>query len=68
MPNKVTWSRIYGVSCLAGVGFTMSLFVSDLAFKSASFTDEAKIGILAASFISGIAGYLFLHNALPRRA
>ncbi|HXX80147.1 MAG TPA: Na+/H+ antiporter NhaA [Thermodesulfovibrionales bacterium] len=68
MPMRVMWSQIYGVSCLAGVGFTMSLFVSDLAFKTASCTDEAKIGILVASLISGIVGYLFLQKALPRNA
>jgi len=68
MPEGVTWPQIYGVSCLAGVGFTMSLFVSDLAFKTASLIDDAKIGILAASLISGIAGYLFLRRVLPRSA
>jgi len=50
------------------VGFTMSLFVSDLAFKTASFVEDAKIGILAASLISGIIGYLVLQRVLPRDA
>lgn len=68
MPKGVTWPQIYGVSCLAGVGFTMSLFVSDLAFKTASFIDDAKIGILSASLISGIIGYLVLRRVLPRNA
>jgi NhaA family Na+:H+ antiporter len=68
MPEGVTWRQIYGVSCLAGVGFTMSLFVSDLAFKTASFVEDAKIGILAASLISGIIGYLVLQRVLPRDA
>lgn len=67
MPEKVTWPQIYGISCLAGVGFTMSLFVSDLAFKTASFIDDAKIGILAASLISGTIGYLVLRKVLPRK-
>jgi len=68
MLKGVKWPQIYGVSCLAGVGFTMSLFVSDLAFKTASFIDDAKIGILAASLISGIIGYLVLRKVLPRNA
>ena len=68
MPEGVTWRQIYGVSCLAGVGFTMSLFVSDLAFKTAIFIEDAKIGILAASLISGIIGYLVLRSVLPRNA
>jgi NhaA family Na+:H+ antiporter len=68
MPEGVKWPQIYGVSCLAGVGFTMSLFVSDLAFKTGSLIEDAKIGILAASLVSGIIGYLVLRRVLPRNA
>jgi NhaA family Na+:H+ antiporter len=68
MPEGVTLRQIYGVSCLSGVGFTMSLFVSDLAFHSGPFIHEAKIGILTASLLSGIVGYLVLRRVLPRNA
>jgi len=64
-PEGVTWPMIYGVSCLAGVGFTMSLFISELAFKGI-LVDEAKIGIIAGSLISGVWGYLVLRRAIAK--
>jgi NhaA family Na+:H+ antiporter len=67
MPEGVTWPMIYGTGLLAGVGFTMSLFVSDLAFDAAGLLDEAKIGILAGSLLSGLTGYVVLRFALGRR-
>ena len=66
-PEGVTWPMIYGVSCLAGVGFTMSLFISELAFKGI-LVDEAKIGILAGSLLSGVWGYLVLRRAIGKGA
>ena len=65
LPEGVSWPMIYGASCLAGVGFTMSLFISELAFKGMSI-NEAKIGILAGSLLSGIWGYIVLSRALRR--
>jgi NhaA family Na+:H+ antiporter len=67
LPVGVTWSQIWGASCLAGVGFTMSLFISELAFKDPDLVSEAKIGILAASLIAGFLGYVVLSKALPKR-
>ena len=67
LPAGVTWGQIWGASCLAGVGFTMSLFISELAFKDPEIISEAKIGILAASLVAGILGYLVLTRALPKR-
>jgi NhaA family Na+:H+ antiporter len=66
MPEGVTWAQLWGVSCLAGVGFTMSLFVSDLAFRQAELVSEAKIGIIIASVLAGIFGMIVLSRALPR--
>ncbi len=66
MPDGVSWSQIWGVSCLAGVGFTMSLFVSELAFKDPELVTEAKVGILIASLIAGVLGYVLLQKALPK--
>ncbi len=67
MPEGVTWPMIYGAGLLAGVGFTMSLFVSDLAFDAVELLNEAKIGILAGSLLSGAAGYLVLRRVLRAR-
>ncbi len=60
LPEGVTWNQIYGVAFLAGIGFTMSMFISDLAFKDESFKQIAKVGIMAASFISAIIGMIWL--------
>ncbi len=64
----VTWPQIWGASCLAGVGFTMSLFVSELAFNDPELVTEAKIGILIASVVAGVLGYLILQRTLPKAA
>ncbi len=60
LPEGVKWNQIYGVAFLAGIGFTMSMFISDLAFKDESFKQIAKVGIMAASFISAIIGMIWL--------
>jgi len=61
LPSNVSWWQIYGVSILAGIGFTMSLFVTELSFDAGSVaTDQAKIGILAGSLVAGIMGYVTL--------
>lgn len=67
-PEGATWRQIYGISLLAGIGFTMSLFISSLAFASAPGSHEvAKVGILAASTVSAVGGLLLLLTG-PRRA
>ena len=61
MPAHSTWLQLYGVSILTGIGFTMSLFVDSLAFKDDTLYEYAdRLAILAASFLSGIVGYLLL--------
>lgn len=60
LPAHVSWKGVYGAAILGGIGFTMSLFVSLLAFPGAAQVDSAKIGILLASLLSGIAGALVL--------
>ena len=52
--------QIAGVSLLAGIGFTMSIFIAGLAFSSEQYLLHAKIGILAASLLAGIGGYIAL--------
>ena len=66
LPAGVTWAQVVGAGCLAGIGFTMSLFVSDLAFNDEALITAAKIGILAASLTSGILGFVILSKALPK--
>jgi NhaA family Na+:H+ antiporter len=63
LPEGVTALHILGVSVLAGIGFTMSLFVSGLAYNSNDLMLEAKLGIFSASLIAGITGYLILKRA-----
>ncbi len=67
LPEGVTWGQIVGAGLLAGIGFTMSLFISDLAFPGDRLVDEAKMGILAASLVAGAAGYIVLRFSLRRR-
>ncbi|BCA59953.1 Na+/H+ antiporter NhaA [Sphingomonas sp. HMP6] len=65
-PGGASWLQIYGVSLLAGIGFTMSLFIGGLAFPdNALLVDEVKLGVLCGSILSGIAGFLVLRFA-PR--
>jgi len=68
LPDGVRWPHIWGVSCLAGIGFTMSLFITELAFDDPSQIGKAKLGILVASLIAGILGYWILRRSLPEAA
>lgn len=63
LPMDINWRQIAGVGFLAGIGFTMSLFVTTLAFTDAELVDSAKLGIFAASIISGVVGYLVLRRS-----
>lgn len=60
LPATVQWKHIYGVGILAGMGFTMSLFITDLAYNDEASLVQAKIGILTASLLAGFAGYFYL--------
>jgi len=65
----VTWKQIYGASMLAGIGFTMSLFISNLAFSDPVMLTSAKVGILTASFISaGLGWFILSRNGQPAQA
>jgi len=66
LPDGVTWSHIYGGACIAGIGFTMSLFVTELAFTDVTLLARAKVGILIASLIAAIWGAVLLQMRLPR--
>ena len=61
MPNNSNWLSVYGVSVLTGIGFTMSLFVGNLAFiENTQYMDGVKIGVLSGSLLSTIFGFLLL--------
>ena len=63
LPTGATWSHIRGLAILGGIGFTVSLFVTGLAFDDPAMADLAKIGIFVGSAIAGVTGYLLLRKA-----
>ncbi len=69
LPDDMTWMQVYGVALLCGVGFTMSLFISSLAFESSGVNQmfDERLGIIIGSLVSGLAGYLVLRFTLPAR-
>ncbi|CAN5453303.1 Na+/H+ antiporter NhaA [soil metagenome] len=68
-PRDASWAQVYGVALLCGIGFTMSLFIGALAFGDGShLNDEAKLGVLAGSILSAIAGWAVLRWAAGRPA
>ncbi len=66
LPHGANWLHIYGVACLAGIGFTMSLFIGSLSFADPSLMNQVRIGVLSGSFISGIVGFTALWFASSR--
>jgi Na+:H+ antiporter, NhaA family len=66
LPEGVDWKAVLGVGLLGGIGFTMSLFIANLAFaQSVDVLDQAKLGVLAASVAAGLVGLATLAVALP---
>jgi NhaA family Na+:H+ antiporter len=68
LPDGVTWASLYGASLLAGIGFTMSLFIGTLAWESSDYAAPLRLGVLAGSLLSGVAGYLLLRATAPGTA
>ena len=66
LPRGVTWRQLYGVALLAGIGFTMSLFVSTLAFPDVAQVASAKLAILFGSLLSAVAGLTLVCVATHR--
>lgn len=60
LPDNATWRHIFGVGLLAGIGFTMSIFISMLSFDDALLIEEAKLSVLVGSLLAGIGGYMYL--------
>lgn len=68
LPDGVTWRMIVGVGGVAGIGFTISLFIAELAFAGSEGTEMAALAILAASLVSGMLGYAVLWSAAAPHA
>lgn len=71
MPENISWKMFAGVAMLAGIGFTVSLFIANLSFGSMGMhglelLEDAKLGIMIGSLLSGIIGYVFLSHVLPK--
>lgn len=65
-PDGMNFKNLIGVSLLASIGFTMSLFITNLAFSNEEYIIQAKVGIFIASIIGGVLGYLILKNSTPK--
>ena len=65
LPNGTSWTQILAASFLAGIGFTMSLFIANLAFDGGAMLLSAKLGILAGSLVAGIIGFMLLRASVP---
>ena len=57
LPNGASWVHIYGVACLAGIGFTMSLFIGGLSYDDPVLMNEVRLGVLSGSLVSAVLGY-----------
>lgn len=60
MPAGASWGQVFGVACLAGIGFTMSLFIGGLSFDDQAMMNQVRLGVLAGSGIAGLLGWTVL--------
>lgn len=68
LPNQVNWKSLAGVSLLAGIGFTVALFLASLSYPTGSdMLNQAKMGIIFASLLAGISGFYVLKQVLPKK-
>jgi NhaA family Na+:H+ antiporter len=66
LPKGLNWRHILGIGSIAGIGFTMSVFITILAFKNETIANNAKLMVLIASLISGTIGFIILSKTLKR--
>jgi NhaA family Na+:H+ antiporter len=67
LSQEIRWPHLWGVSVLSGIGFTMSIFISELAYADEGLIDDAKVAIFIASILAAILGYITLHRSLPQK-
>jgi NhaA family Na+:H+ antiporter len=67
LPENLGWGHIAGAGLLGGIGFTMSIFISMLAFGDAALIDEAKMAVMIGSLAAGLSGFVWLRIALRQR-
>jgi NhaA family Na+:H+ antiporter len=65
LPDKTTWRHLVGLAIVAGIGFTVALFVTSISLDDPALADAAKVGILFGSLVAGVTGYLFLRTLPP---
>jgi NhaA family Na+:H+ antiporter len=65
LPPGITWQHVHGAGWLGGIGFTMALFIAGLAFAGTPYLDTAKLGILSASLVAGVVGFVLLRGTAP---
>lgn len=68
LPGSVTWRQLFAASCLAGIGFTISLFIAGAAFTDPALVATAKVAILIASILAALLGTIFLYLTSPSHA
>lgn len=66
-PNDMSWGQLYGLACLAGIGFTMSLFIGGLTFDDAVLMNQTRLGVLTGSLISGLMGFVLLRRSFAAK-
>jgi NhaA family Na+:H+ antiporter len=66
LPEELKWKHIIGAGCLGGIGFTMSIFITLLAFNDTEIINHSKIAILIASLVAGLCGILWLKFSLKQ--
>ena len=64
LPKDVSWRQYYGMALLTGIGFTMSLFIGNLAFASAEHINSVRVGVIIGSILSGLLGYIVLRRGI----
>lgn len=67
LPKNTNWAQVYGMSVLCGIGFTMSLFIGELAFNDQDTQSAVRLGVLAGSLLSAVVGYLVIYLSAPAR-
>ena len=65
LPEGVKWKHLFGAGLIGGIGFTMSIFITLLAFEDTTLINQAKIAVMLASLVAGLIGFIWLKSTLP---